>query len=403
MRQLTKKKSEMSTLVIGDYRHTLTIVRALGRTGQNVILAYSEDGHLSRYSRFTDEIWPCPKPGEDPVGFRDALQQLLQRRPDIDSLLPVGEIEIRWILAHGHCIPANVKVLAADFGSTRRCLDKADVAAIVDRLEIPQPAREIAESPAALSAVAKSIGFPCVAKLLDSRSLLFGRKAIIIWNEATLQAEFKNCLFESGPVMLQKFVQGTRINVYFFAHEGQLVSLGQTAIALTDRNDGTGLSIAGQTITPHAVVTKYCAQMVAELKVSGPGCMQFILEDGTDSLWFLEHNPRLGASLALVHGAGLNLPKLMLDFANGCTHCNDQQMFPCRSGVRFVWTAGAISGLKRQQIGDLRNDDSLARRWLHLCWRSIVAPVHVTWLRSDPLPAFYQLARFAQKLLRRAT
>jgi len=195
-------------------------------------------------------------------------------------------------------------------------------------------------------------------------------------------------------MIVQEYVQGERHNLYFFAEHGRLNVLGQSRALRTDRIDETGLSVAGLTVKPNPELVGYCQTIVGHLNYSGVGCMQFLIDRNQQRVSFLEHNPRLGAGFALIYHSGLDLPKLMLESANGemktCTVTN----YPCESGRRYAWLTGDLIGLKRA-TSDGEVDARSTGMWiLRILYSALSSSVHITWDWRDPRPTIVQIGRF---------
>ncbi len=383
-----------STLIIGTYRQTLTVIRSLARAGQHIVLGMHGDAETCNHSKYVDETWHHPDPALEAGEFASALSDFLHERADITSLIPVGEKELRFFVHHFAEFSQRVNLLMCNPDIVENCLDKPTMSSLVDELGIPQARYAIASERASLLAAAESIGFPCVVKLVDSEHLLLGLKAIICANIDSLRQDMQEWPRHNKPMIVQEYVHGERHNLYFFAEHGRVNVLGQSQALRTDRIDDTGLSVAGLTVKPNPELVGYCQTIVEHLNYSGVGCMQFLIDRNTQRVSFLEHNPRLGAGFALIYHTGLDLPRLMLESANGemeaCTVTN----YPCESGRRYAWITGDLIGLKRA-ASDGEVDARSAGMWiLKILYSALSSSVHITWDWRDPRPTIVQIGRF---------
>jgi hypothetical protein len=82
-----------SVLPMGNHRQTLAVARALGVIGWRVVVAEHDSRPLSyaSHSRRIDAVWNCPDPTTAPGAWLAALDDLLESRPHIHFLLPLGE------------------------------------------------------------------------------------------------------------------------------------------------------------------------------------------------------------------------------------------------------------------------------------------------------------------------
>lgn len=382
-----------SVLVIGTYRQTLTVIRSLARAGHRVILGMHGDAATCDYSRYVDETWAHPAVDSNCDRFAAALSTFLEQRKDVRSVMPVGESEIRLFAEKYAEISSGTRLLMCNPELVRTCLDKPTMSAIVDQLGIPQSRYTTASDCRSLFAAADSVGYPCIVKLADSEFLLHGRKARIYENAEAIRQDFTEWPIENKSLIVQTYVAGKRLNLYFFAHEGRIVSLGQVLALRTDRPDGTGLSVSGRTVSPDPVLIEYCQAIVEHLNYSGVGCMQFLVDDANGITTFLEHNPRLGAGCVLPYLAGLDLPRLMVDFALNEQAEPNEPPYPCKVGVQYSWTTGDLMGLKRAVVNREVGAGGTALWLLAMVKSALTAPNHVSWDWRDPLPTIMQYSR----------
>lgn len=386
--------SMQTTLIIGTYRQTLTVIRSLARAGQHIILGLHGDAETTDHSKYVDETWHHPDPALEPDEFSVALSKLLKQRADVTSLIPVGETDLRFFVHRFTEFSQRVNLLMCQPNIIETCLDKPTMSALVDELGIPQARYAIASDRASLLAAAESIGFPCVVKLVDSEHLLNGLKAIIYTDSDSLRHDMAEWPAHNKSIIVQEYVQGERHNLYFFADCGRIASLGQSLALRTDRVDDTGLSVSGITVAPDPELVGHCQTIVEHLNYSGPGCMQFLYDRSKRKFSFLEHNPRLGAGFALIYHTGLDLPRLMLEWAMGELNASVLPAYPCKTGARYAWITGDLVGLKRAMTND-EVDASGAWKWaLQLVSSAFSSSVHITWDWRDPYPTIVQLGRF---------
>ncbi len=367
-----------TVLVLGDYRQTLTVVRALADRGMQVV-AGCEEGRRPqvRYSRRIDEVWMHP-PIDD--AFTAPLLEAIERfGPDV--LFPVGDREIAWFAAHDRELPP-IPIAAPDRAVTSECQDKTALMQRAADVGVGHARFRLVSGLDELHAVVEDFGLPCFVKPHDPLLRLFGAKGVRLEQRGDLTERFGAWPSDHRRLIVQRFAHGPRHNVYFAADRGRLLGSVEVTIIRTDSLDGTGLAVDGEVVDPSESLRRDTASLVEDLKYTGVGCTQFLVaEDGTTS--FLELNPRLGANYAVAHAAGLDLASIAVDLALG----NDVAVATPRSGIRYAWSLGDLEGLKeavRQRAITLRG----ALRWLRATLRSLWhADVHVTWRWNDPLPS----------------
>jgi ATP-grasp in the biosynthetic pathway with Ter operon len=194
-------------------------------------------------------------------------------------------------------------------------------------------------------------------------------------------------------MIVQRYVEGPRHNVYFAAGHGRILAAVETMILRTDRPDGTGFAVEGVTVAPDARLHLYSETLIASLGYSGIGCIQYLVPPRGEP-HFLELNPRHGAAMAIARHCGLDLTLAAIDLAaRGDWRPDPVHRYPV--GRRYAWTSGDLNAWRLAAAGgSIGNRETL--RWL---LRSLVgalrADVHLTWSLRDPLPT---LAAYANQL-----
>ncbi len=365
-------------LVLGDYRQTLAVVRALDGRGYRVVAGIADSAPSQvRWSRRVSQRWQHPQIDED---FAPVLREAIERfRPAV--VFPVGDREIAWFGRHRDELP-DVPIAAPDVAITTECQDKVALMRRAGDHGVPHAPYRVVASPAELQAAVEEIGFPVFVKPHDPLLRIFGEKGIGCDDEQALAARFAEWPEPHRKLIVQRYAHGPRHNVYFAAHRGELLGAVEVEIIRTDRRDGTGLAVDGRAVAPNPELIAATETLAESMKYTGVGCTQFLVAgDGTVS--FLELNPRLGANYVVAHRAGLDLASIAVDLARD----RNVVVPPLRTGVRYAWTLGDIDGLKEEiRGGGLESGDVV--RWIGaLIATAARARVHVTWKLDDPAPA----------------
>ncbi len=380
-------------LVIGDYRQTLAVVRALAAHGCSVVAGVADTGpsHV-RWSRYPDARWIHPVVGEE---FLEPFLEALDRfRPDV--VFPVGDREIAWIARHRDRLP-DVALAAADPEITDECQDKVALMQRAADLGVPHSPFRVVGSLEQLTARAEELGYPVFVKPHDPLLRLHGEKGIAAESAAALNIRFSEWPEGHRLLIVQRLADGPRHNVYFAARRGEVLGAVQVAIDRTDRLDGTGLAVDGVVVDLAPALASATETLAGALGYTGVGCTQFLV--GDRGISFLELNPRLGANYAVAHHAGLDLAAIAVDLALD----REIESHELRTGIRYAWTLGDVEGLK-EAVRDRRAPVGRTLRWiadiLRTAWR---ADAHVTWRSDDPAPTLVLAYRsLLRPLVRRA-
>jgi len=380
-----------TVLLLGNYRPSLAVLRALGRRRWRTLLGRDGDVSQADRSRFVDAVWDHPSIVDDPNGFEAALTRLVEARADIGAVFPISE-RANTALA-GLRRPLPVPVWAPRPETVLACVDKATLTRLAHRTGLSLARHALFHAAADLPDVAARVGFPCVLKPGGAAALVAGRKAIPVNGAPDAEAVTRAIAGEAGPWIVQRRVFGKRHNLYFAAERGALLAGAEVRIDRTDRADGSGHAVDGRTIDPTPAIWAQTRDLLAELSYTGIGCAQFLREADAGALSFLEINPRIGANAAVVHRAGL-------DLAAWAERLADESGVPAPAaaddyarGVRYAWTKGDLSGLKNA-LGERSIGARAALGWSgRLLASALLADMHLTWDWRDPVPT---LALYAQ-------
>jgi predicted ATP-grasp superfamily ATP-dependent carboligase len=376
-------------LLLGDYRQSLTIARSLATRGDVVVAAITEGrGSYLDHSRAVAERWYTPASVGDDAYDREVLDAI--ERLAIDVVFPVGDLEIAW--ASADLDRFGVPFASVALEVARTCQDKPALLDICADLGVDHSASRVVDSIEALDAAVAEFGLPAIVKSNDPLLRLLGRKGVVLRSRVDVDAAFRVWPQDHESLIVQRYVDGPRHNLYFVAERGEIRGISEVEIVRTDMVDGTGYAVDGRTVPISRSLRDETERLVAELKYDGVGCTQFLVSpDGETS--FLELNPRLGANFAVVDRAGLHLARAAVDIAL------DRPVEPVtpRIGVRYAWSTGDLDGLvtalRRREIGTRG-----ALQWVARLLRSAMrADVHVTWSWRDPVPAVRMLWRSVVK------
>ena len=247
----TRSALDITVLVIGNYRPTISTVRSLGRAGCRLVVGCPPLRSYAEKSHFVGEAWSHP-PLED-AGFNQTLLEFLARRPDIDAVFPVSGLAIMRLCEIQDRLPRPLPVAMPAARLVEICDDKTALLEVAERVGVPYPAWDIVPDASHLTAAAARIGFPCVVKPAMAERRLFGEKALILRNPAALQARLPAWPEDGGELLVQRYVEGLRHNLHLVAKDGKLLRCLDTVSLRTQRLNGSGLTVSSVSVpTPPA-------------------------------------------------------------------------------------------------------------------------------------------------------
>lgn len=353
--------------------------------------------------------------------FIDALRDYLQQHPDIGFVVPIGDREITAFDCNRDRLPSGVHYMMASPRALRVCRDKPVMLALAKELGIPQadyravssggihhsphgglptgpPGNPCHDPCSALLNAATAIGFPCIVKAVTEAHRVYGRKALIVPDREFLAGLLSERGEPGGELIVQAYVDGERHGIYFFASGGNVLAAAQFRINRTDRLDGTGYAVDGESVPLSAEWLRHLERLVDRIGYHGAGCLQFLRDPGRGTETFLEINARLGGNHAGIESIGMPLPHWWLQSLQGNGSAIPRPFtYPLR--VRYSWFFGDVSGW----IAALRARElnvSSAIRWGLRLPGTLLGSRHITWSLQDPRPSLYLYAGLAKRLLK---
>ncbi len=379
-------------LLLGNYRPTLTLARVLARHGYRIISGLEGCDRGAEYSRYVNQIWDHPPIKTNPEGFQKSLARFI-RENSVDVIFPVSEEFVRFFADHPNLECGNAAIASVDANLIKRCLDKMFMMELAQKHKIPTADFAFAANQRELVEKSQAIGFPLVIRPQESNQRLGGKKALFIDDEPDLQQQLPKWPDLQKGLIIQKKARGKRHNIYFAARNGKLYRYLHAVILRTDMEDGSGLAVEGVTIAPDPQLQRFTATLVESLNYSGIGCAQYLVDDETGDISFLEINPRIAGNHAVPEFAGLELSSILVDMA--LNQPLNTRFVQGRTDIRYVWTYGdflsAKSAWLRREITSLA---TVARFW-RAARAGIRAHLHMSYVWHDPRPGIMSLLSLA--------
>lgn len=293
-------------------------------------------------------------------------------------------------MRHRDAIPAGVAVVAPEPATVEACLDKFGIYEIVAELGISHVPFLRVSGYVELERAIDRLGYPCVVKPNDSRTGMFGMKAAILQTTADFKKRLPAWPEGNEFLILQRFATGYRHNCHFLAHEGRMLAYFEQRVLRTDRRDGTGYGVHGISHAPSPRLVEYSERLLRRLDYSGIGCAQFLVDDASGAVNFLEINPRLDATCAVPFYCGYDFPLLGVLYAEYRRGALPQ---PPTNTAAYPTDKHGVSLYRdihgwRGALGRAELDRKGSRAWLKQMLRTFVrADFHLTWSWVDPMPA----------------
>jgi carbamoyl-phosphate synthase large subunit len=208
---------------------------------------------------------------------------------------------------------AGVPIIGTSPDSIDLAEDRKRFSALLQELNIPQPANGTAVSPDEAKAIAEKIGYPVVVR---PSFVLGGRAMAIVYDEQALDEYMRSAVDASPekPILIDKFLErAVEIDVDALADETTVVVAGiQEHIEEAGIHSGDSSSVlpAQRIAEEHLETIKHYTKNLAKaLKVVGLMNLQLAIKD--DRVYVIEVNPRASRTVPFVAKAtGVPLAKI---------------------------------------------------------------------------------------------
>jgi len=224
----------------------------------------------------------------------------------------------------------GVNIIGTSPESIEMAEDRELFAAMLHKLDIPQPPNGLATNEAEALEASKQVGYPV---LVRPSFVLGGRAMQIVYSDAELQHYMRFAVEASPerPVLVDKFLEdATEVDVDCLTDVGHFDDPSKATIVLGGVLEhieyaGVHSGDAAMVLPPHTLsrkviqtIREYTHAMARELKVAGLMNVQYAVKDET--VYVLEVNPRASRTVPFVSKAiGVPLAKLAAKVMAGKT------------------------------------------------------------------------------------
>jgi predicted ATP-grasp superfamily ATP-dependent carboligase len=284
-------------------------ITALGLAGHRVELVSSNPMCLGRFSRFVNRVHRAPASGADPDGYLAAVINIV-KTDKIDALIPVHEQAYLFAAARQQ-LPTDLGIALAEFEAFEQVQSKASLAALLTRLNIPQPKTDIVRS---TDEFITERPYPFFVKAA------FGTASAGVWrvgdarqrDALLLQLEQHNA-FADG-LLVQAAVIGALERTQAVFDRGRLVASHIYRQVVEGPGGGDVLKIS----VVSSEVRETVERIGQALKWHGALSFDYIRDEATKTLHFIDANPRLVEPMN-AWLSGVDLPGALLQISLGET------------------------------------------------------------------------------------
>jgi biotin carboxylase len=331
--------SPVDALVLDlDTRAGLCIARTLGAQGYRVAVAAQADGASGMRTRYAAARAWLPPAARDFEAYADGVVSFAAR-VDADTILTSTDTGTAALDARREALAGVARPALAEPGPFALASSKAATIDLAQELGVPVPRSHAVHSAGEGEDVIEHIGLPAVLKPSSSwlRRGSGGERLGPVYLESKAQATAAVArVTETGePALLQELATGRRETVKLFRVDGRVV--GRLAM-LVERcwPPLGGSSCMRVTIDPPSDVLAYAELIVDAAGLDGYSEVEF-RRDGRGRPLLMEINPRLSQSVEVAVRAGVDFPRMQLEWARGGSV---PEVHTYAVGHRVGWLAG---------------------------------------------------------------
>lgn len=313
-----------------SYKHTVGIVRTLGRRGHCVTVLASGPDDLASRSRYCSSVEYVPD-SADPR-FAVAVARVLERNPQ-DLIIPVGYAATLRLAESRDQLPQFVRMETADLAQIQFAADKARVRQLAMELRVPAPKTLYPSGFEELQECAAQFGYPMLLKprcegpkgrvhcVRDANAL---RRASLGW--------VSNHANGNEMPMVQEFIPGYGCGFFALYQHGQCKRIFMHRRVREDTPDAGASSCAESFYSER--LKELGMKMLTALEWHGVAMVEFRYDERDRDFKLLEINPKFWGSLDLALAAGVDFPSYLCAIATGedLTYSEDYQR-----NLRFQW------------------------------------------------------------------
>jgi predicted ATP-grasp superfamily ATP-dependent carboligase len=323
-----------------DSRAGLSIARSLGHAGCTVSVAGKDARASGLATRYAVHRSVLPDPALDFEAHTAALLASLAEQP-ADAVLAVSDASVEALHRHRDTIGRVTSPALGAAEAVDVALSKERTLQLAGELGIPVPRSFLVATLDELAGAIVEAGMPCVLKPVTSwRAIGSGGERVAplyVGDADEARRVGADLIRPDAPVLVQELAPGRRETIKLFRDRGRTHAV---LAMIVDRcwPPLGGSSVMRRTASPPEDTLAGAERLVAEIGLDGYSEVEF-RRDAEGRALLMEINPRLSQSVELATRAGVDFPRMQLEWARGGTLPAAR---PAAVGVRVGWLAGDL-------------------------------------------------------------
>ncbi len=368
-----------------DYKHSLGIVRSLGKQGYKPYLLSNTKKSLCSFSKFSNDSIILPKN----FTLHELLEELHKKH--IELIIIVGTNSFKKIVPWKNDLKKNsIEIVTVDESTLNVAFSKKETYLLAKKLDIPIPETYYPSSLDELYDVEDKIEYPAVIKGLYEAG---GNIVDYAYNASDLVKKYVNLCKkynigeEDGLPMIQEYISGSGC-AFFAVYDKGKCGLTFQHKRIREYPVSGGASVCAESYK-NEYVEMYGKKLLDYLNWHGVAMVEFKLNSKGKPI-LMEINPKFWGSTDLALEAGVNFPKALIDIYLGKeVKYSNQYRFP----FRYHWP------LDGDILHGIRNPKAISSILRDMFNPNVKSNI---WIKKDPLPSMVQLFRFFASLLKAA-
>ena len=322
----------MRILVTDGEKHSLGMVRSLGKLGIDVSVIASKESSLPFYSKYCKHFLVCPEL-DDERKYIDFLEKIL-KTCIYDMIIPVGYRTNQIISKNREQLSRWVRLEVVHSEKMEIALNKKKTYQVAQNIGIPYPETVYPESFQDLIDLSTTIRYPIVIKGLQEAGrniVAYARNRDELLQNFSRLCEENNLTGENLP-MLQEYIQGRGYGFFALYQHGTCKKIFMHR-RIREYPVSGGASACAQSFYDSRL-KDYGIRLLDALEWHGVAMVEFKGNEQTGDYKMLELNPKFWGSLDLAIAAGVDFPHYLHQMALGEDLVYSEEYY---KNLRFHW------------------------------------------------------------------
>lgn len=285
-------------------RHSLAIIRSLGKRGLPVVAGDCERVSTGFFSKYVKSRVVYPDPEENEEAFLDFIFQLV-RKEKIEMIIPVSDKVLIPLSRRKAELEKYTILPTADYETVIKARDKERTLRIAQEIGFPMPKTYFVSEERELEQIRE---YPVILK---PRFGSGSRGIVLCKNFPELKESFQKQSREYGPLLAQEFIaQGQDVGYYSLFDKNSRPVVWTIQRRIRSYPISGGPSTFRETVD-HPEVRELGERILTHLNWQGVAMVEFKIDQRDGRPKLMEINPRFWGSLALSVEAGIDFPYLL--------------------------------------------------------------------------------------------